>query len=370
MKIGFLLDDSLDRTDGVQQYVLTLGDYFSARGHDVHYLVGNTKRKDIKNIHSLSKNIKVKFNRNTLSIPLHSDSKQIRHLLNHTDFDVIHVQAPFSPLLSSKVINMLPKKTKVIATFHILPYSSKEKYATILLSKLVSRANSRINGFISVSKPAQEFAKCYYGVDSKVIPNPVKRPKEAHSTESKSKKSKINLVFLGRLVERKGPLELVKAFGIVARTNDDIELNIYGDGPLRTRIADYIVNNNLSNRVNMHGYINESVKSSVLRKADIAVFPSKGGESFGIVLTEAISAGSTVVIGGDNPGYRSVLEYEETIFDPNDLVEFSTAIERFAMDKNLRESVGKKQKNLVNKYYDDVVGKQVEEFYKSVQATK
>ena len=70
LRIGLVLDDTLDTTDGVQQYVLTLGKWLSQHGHEVHYLVGESRRDDIANIHSMARNIKVRFNRNRLSIPL------------------------------------------------------------------------------------------------------------------------------------------------------------------------------------------------------------------------------------------------------------------------------------------------------------
>ncbi len=69
MKIGLVLDDTLDTPDGVQQYVLQVGRWLSAEGHDVHYLVGKTTRTDIANVHSLSRNLKVKFNGNRMSMP-------------------------------------------------------------------------------------------------------------------------------------------------------------------------------------------------------------------------------------------------------------------------------------------------------------
>jgi phosphatidylinositol alpha-mannosyltransferase len=72
LTIGFVFDDSLDKPDGVQQYVLTLGDWMKKQGHSVHYLVGATTRDDIANVHSLSRNMRVAFNGNRMSVPLPS----------------------------------------------------------------------------------------------------------------------------------------------------------------------------------------------------------------------------------------------------------------------------------------------------------
>src|SRR5882757_817798 len=68
LKIGFVLDDSLDKADGVQQYVLAMGGWLSGQGHDVHYLVSTTTRNDVANVHSLGKNIAVRFNGNRMSM--------------------------------------------------------------------------------------------------------------------------------------------------------------------------------------------------------------------------------------------------------------------------------------------------------------
>ena len=90
LKIGFLLDTSLDPNDGVQQYVLALGEWLTKEGHDVSYIVGETKTRKINNLYSLAKNITVSFNGNKTTIPLPTSKKKIRKFLNIHDFDVIH----------------------------------------------------------------------------------------------------------------------------------------------------------------------------------------------------------------------------------------------------------------------------------------
>src|SRR3989344_2354655 len=122
MKIGFVLDDGFDRLDGVQQYMLTNGEWLNKQGHEIHYLVGETARDDIPNLHSLSKNLKVRFNKNRVSIPVRVYKKRILKLLSNEKFDVLHIQMPFSPMLSGYVVRNAPKHTAVVGTFHIAPY--------------------------------------------------------------------------------------------------------------------------------------------------------------------------------------------------------------------------------------------------------
>src|SRR4051812_17328543 len=92
LKIGLVLDTSLDLEDGVQQYVMTMGEWLRSQGHDVHYLVGQTEQRQLLNIHSLSRNIVVKFNGNQINLPLSASRKQIRTVVQQEQFDVLYVQ--------------------------------------------------------------------------------------------------------------------------------------------------------------------------------------------------------------------------------------------------------------------------------------
>ncbi len=96
LKIAYVLDDSLDGTDGVQQYVLTVSEWMSAQGHECHFLAGHTIRADIANIHSTTKVLKVRFNKNRMATPLPANKKRLRALLQSQQFDVVHVQMPYS----------------------------------------------------------------------------------------------------------------------------------------------------------------------------------------------------------------------------------------------------------------------------------
>ena len=150
LNIGFLLDDTLDTADGVQQYVTGLGGWFSKNGHEVHYLVGETTRQDIDNIHSMAKNIKVRFNKNRLSVPLPTSKSKIKKKLAQLNLDVLHVQMPYSPLFAGKVIDSVSEKTRVIGTFHIVPASKMHYLSSKGLSYLNSKTSKRFNKIICV----------------------------------------------------------------------------------------------------------------------------------------------------------------------------------------------------------------------------
>ncbi len=310
MKIGFVLDDGLDKPDGVQQYILTLGNWFIAHGHEVRYLVGETKRNDIDGVYSLAKNVKVRFNGNALTIPLPASKKAIKQALHNEKFDVLHVQVPYSPFMGAKVIMAAPKETVVVGTFHILPYGWISRVGTRLLGIWLHRSLKRFNAQASVSKPAALFAAQTFKTNSVVIPNSVHidefKPTEpiAHFAGAP------RVLFLGRLVERKGCKQLLQSLAILHHNGQlpiGTKLDICGDGALRPELEAFAIKNNLEDSISFHGFVTQEEKVSFMQQADIAVFPSLSGESFGIVLIEAMAAGAGVVLGGNNPGYESVL---------------------------------------------------------------
>ena len=117
------------------------------------------------------------------------------------------------------------------------------------------------------------------------------------------------------------------------------------------------------------GFVDEKDKPALLASADIAVFPSTGGESIGIVLIEAMAAGSRVVIGGDNVGYRSVLGTNENLLvKPQDTKEFSERIYYYIVNENARKDAHKWLQSQVGLYNTNTVGKKIESIYKEVLA--
>jgi phosphatidylinositol alpha-mannosyltransferase len=242
-KIAFVLDDSLDTFDGVQQYILTLGEWLSAQGHDVHYLVGETKRRDVPNIHSMGRNIKVRFNHNRMSIPLPVAKWRIRQLLGREEFDVIHVQMPYSPMLGGRVIKAAASQTGVVGTFHVAPHSKLVWIGNWLLRMITSRSLRRIDEIVSVSRVAQDFAWSTFGVESSIVPNTLRLERFYEARPLQQYLKTLNIVFLGRLVERKGCEYLLHA---VRRLRESKQLPancrviICGTGPLEETLKAYV----------------------------------------------------------------------------------------------------------------------------------
>lgn len=371
LKIGFVLDDSLDSTDGVQQYVLTLGEWLGSQGHEVHYLVGETKRTDISYVHSLSQNLKVMFNGNRLSIPLPTRKRQLAKLLAEEKFDVLHVQMPYSPLLAGRIITLAPKKTAVVGTFHILPHSRFVSVCSRLLALVEHRTLKRFNVVFAVSAAAQTFASKSFKVAAAVLPNviDVNRFATAEALPQLKNPQALTVLFLGRLVPRKGCRTLLEAVALLQKQSvQNFKVVICGKGPLETELKQFVEKNGLSDMVEFVGFVSEADKPRYYKSADIAVFPSTGGESFGIVLAEAMAAGA-VTVAAANPGYASVLENNsDVLFKPGDSQALAQKIERYLQDKNARTQVKAWQQKSVQAFDTAAVGRKLLEAYGKIIA--
>jgi len=371
MKIALVLDDTLDKSDGVQQAVLTLGHWLKDQGHTVHYLVANTERKDIPNVISLGRFVNLRYNKNNVRTPLPASRKKIKELMSKEEYDVVHVMMPYSPLLGQLVVQYAGKQAAIIGSFHTMPASWLHNASHHGLRLAISRSLKKFDHITAPSEPTVHFARNTYGLATTYVPNPVVVSDFSKGRPSANYRSrnKINIVFLGRLVKRKGIMELIRAYNLL---DDEIaaktRLVIGGKGPLKQKAKDHA---RTDRDVVFEGFIPEKAKADFLASADIAVFPSTSGEAFGIVLIEAMAAGSGVVLGGSNPGYKSVLaEQPYLIFDPSDVYGFVEHLTTFIEDEGLRKKMHQWQEKSVQQYDISIIGKTFEDIYKTALKSK
>lgn len=367
MKIGLVFDSSLVKTDGVAQYVLTLGQWLQSKGHEVHYLVGETKRTDLDNLHSLSRNLTVRANQNKVSTPLPANKAKIRKLLQEVSFDVLHVQMPYSPFMAARVVNAAGPKTAIIGTFHIMPASTLVHVGTKALGLWLKRNLRRFSTFISVSEAAQAFAKQAFKIESVVIPNTAPLGHFFNAKPFAADKKNRNVVFLGRLVERKGCQHLLAAVAKIHRDGtwpSDAKVIVCGDGSLRLKLTQFVHEAGLTDFVEFKGFISEQDKPRYLASANVAVFPSTGGESFGIVLIEAMAASPGIVLAGNNPGYASVMRHHpESLFDPRDTDKFAELLLSSLSNDAAQRKAHEWQKAYAHDFEPNVVGQKILDVY-------
>ncbi len=371
MRIGFVLDESLDGTDGVQQYVLRVSEWLRSQGHEVHYLVGETARTDVPNIHSLSRNLHVHFNGNRLSTPLPVSWPKLQAALDELQLDVLHIQAPYSPFMAGRIMAIAPKDTAVVGTFHILPYSRLASCASYGLGLINRLSAHRFDAMMAVSAPAQAFARSHYGLTSVVVPNCFDSKTFKRGKADSSQK---RIVYLGRLVERKGPFELLRAVAYLHEQGEwpsGWKVTIGGKGQLKEGLTRFITQHHLEQVVTLAGFVAEESKADFLAQADIAVFPSTAGESFGISLLEAFAAARGVVLAGDNPGYRSVMVgFEDQLFNPRNTIAFADLLKQWMHDDSARTRLSRMQRTYVERFDAQIVGAQIVGVYEKALQTR
>ena len=368
LKVALVFDDTLDSSDGVAQYVKTVGAWLAGQGHEVCYLVGETKMTKWSGgrVYSLSRNVAVKFNGNKLSIPARANTQKIAEILAKEKFDVLHVQTPFSPFMAGQIIKRAGPAA-VVSTFHILPSGALSSLGSRLLRLVTKQGLKRFDEASAVSPAAIEFARQAYGLNCQLIPNTI----DVASFRSRFGPQNGRIVFLGRLVKRKGCGLLIKAFAQIHQQFPEARLVIGGRGSMLDEFKRLAKRLGLDRKVEFVGYVSEGRKSQFLAEASIACFPATGGESFGIVLIEAMAAGSGVVLGGDNPGYHSVLaEQPQLLFDPGSEKELAGRLASILSDRTVADGLHAWQVAHVNSYDINIVGPQIEVMYRQAVAKR
>ncbi len=250
---------------------------------------------------------------------------------------------PYSPWLAHRIIQVAPQNTAIIGTFHVAPNSRAVHIANRALALRLRSTLKRFDRIFTVSSAAYALAKHTYGVESEIIPNVV--------DEARFRKAKVlpqyhddimTIMFLGRLVPRKGCKVLLEAVNILKQRKNlpAFRAVVCGAGPLEAELKKYVSDQLLGDIISFVGFVPENDKPRYIASADIMTFPSSGGESFGIVLIEAMAGGRALVLAGDNEGYRSVLAPKpELLFPPTQSFELANKLTMYLRDTNARKAI-------------------------------
>lgn len=343
LKIGLVIDTSLDTTEGVPQYVVTIGEWLRGQGHDVHYLAGETKRTDLPNIHSLARNVRVKFNGTATTIPLPASRRRLRRFIREQDFDILHVQSPHHPFMAQRLMLAAGPGTAVVVTFHVMPYGWLSRWGTKALGLLLRPSLRRTDVMLAVSSAAAEYEQWAFGLKAGVSPNTIDYATFHNALPlPKYDDTTLTILYLGRLVPRKGCKVLLQAVNILVTNNKaaNFRVVICSSGPLEAELKQYVHDNHLEDIVEFAGFVSEADKPRYYASSDISVFPSSGGESFGIVLLEAMASGKAAVLAGNNPGYASVMQpKQELLFTATDSVKLADKLQELLADEQKRQAL-------------------------------
>lgn len=372
LNIAYVYGSLYNPASGVSNYIETVGNYFQRRGNNVNFLVAKSLNENDPRVRSLGRVVMASINGSESGLALPISKKLAQETLEELQPDVLDVQI-YTPLFDGRFVSVVSDETAVVGRFHILPASWKVEMLTKGLRLVTRAARRRFDYISSTSKPAQEFARSAVGIESSVIPNPVDIDRFAAGERlPQYDDGKTNIVFLGRLDERKGAQYLLSAISALKEdTLKQVRVIIAGKGPMRPVLESLVSRHQLEDVVEFLGYVEEADKPNLLASADIATFPAVTGESFGIVLVEAMAARAGVVLGGDNPGYRSVLGgVPDTLVDPCDIVGFAARLQELISDQDKCAEIHAYQQQAVSQYGIEVVGPQLAKAYTEALAKR
>jgi phosphatidylinositol alpha-mannosyltransferase len=214
---------------------------------------------------------------------------------------------------------------------------------------------SKFAAVTAVSEAAAAFVRQLAHQEVQIVPNGIDLSVYKPDPALPAAKTPF-VLYIGRLEKRKGVQCLIEAFAEVAKNNKEVKLVIAGDGELRPSLEAYVKENHIPH-VEFLGYITEKQKLHLLQQARIFCSPALYGESFGIVLLEAMAMG-TVTIAGNNPGYAGVMQDRGklSLVNPKDIAEFAYRLELLLSDEDLRSLWRKWAKQYVKQFdYKNIV---------------
>jgi len=370
MRVGLVCPFSLSYYGGVQKHVLALHHEFKRLGIDSKILVPRQSPKENygPDVLLLGYSILVPGNASRVdfswSNPLETDK-----VLRSQKFDLIHFHG-LPPMLGWQIMESIQAlKAKCVFTIHTnLSKSFIAHSLPFVPEAYFNYVMDRASGIISVSKVAAQFVKKYDGPKA-VIPNGVDLTSYCREGPKVSRfdDGKINILFVGRLDERKGIFVLLKAMNLAAAAFPSLRLLIVGEGPLKAQAQKYVEDKKLTD-VHFLGAVPEADLPKYYRTAAIFCAPSLGGESFGMILLEALSSGLPVVASAID-GYREVLKGDcsKLLFTVGDADELCRKLLDLAKSGILRDNFKSIGPAFVKKYSWTNIARRVVKFYERVE---
>ncbi|MDB5164443.1 MAG: hypothetical protein JWL89_69 [Candidatus Saccharibacteria bacterium] len=343
MKIGLVCPYNIHRPGGVLEVVLALKSGLEDRGHIVKIITPKPRNHemdpepDVIYAGTSTDFRTLSFSDTTSQVSSTADNEQIDAMLAEEQFDILHFHEPWQPLLSRQ---LLQRSTSVnIATFH-------SKVSDALMSRSILKAvapylNSvmkYLHVLTAVSDAGASYAAGITKQPITIIPNGIDLKKYQRGADLRQKKKDgQTILYVGRLENRKGVKYLLKAFQLLSQDNPDAKLIIAGDGPDREKLELLADDLKLKN-ISFLGFVSEELKIDLLSEADLFCSPALFGESFGIVLLEAMAAGA-VCVAGNNSGYVGVMQGLGglSIINPEDTEEFARRLDLLLHEQDLRK---------------------------------
>jgi len=369
VKIGIVCPYDWDVPGGVQFHIRDLAEHLIALGHEVSVLAPAEDESALPPyVVSAGRAVAVPYNGSVarLSFGILSAAR-VRRWLNDGRFDILHVHEPNSPSLS--MLAAWSASGPMVGTFHT---SNPRSRAMIAASPILQPGLEKMSARIAVSEYARRTLVEHLGGDAVVIPNGVDVDFFASAEPDPRWQGAAldggpgTIGFIGRINEpRKGLPTLLAALPKILAERPGVRLLVAGKGDEEEAVADLAPE--VRARVEFLGMVSDRDKARLLRSVDLCVAPNTGGESFGIILVEAMSAGAPV-LASDLDAFKQVLDGGDAgeLFPVEDAAALADAAVRLLADperlKELREAASRH----VRRFDWETVGAEILSVYETV----
>lgn len=367
LTIGLICPYSFLFSGGVQEHIKNLGTALKKLNCNVIYFSPDKANNSLPQEHiSTGRNFRIPTPNGSwaeISFSQHGPS-QIRRLINDHEIDILHFQELLSPFTSWAWLNA--SNIPNIATFHAA--WDKNPYINIFLKLIAPMIKNKIIKSIS-SSSVSALSNRSLLTKNIVIPPTINLHLilSKHPYPSSFNKSAINVLFVGRLDRRKGALYLIKSLQYLSK-NNNVLLHIIGEGPEKSRLIDLICKHDLSSQIIFYGKVNNLTKYAFLQHANLFVAPTTHGESFGMVLVEALAAGCPV-IAGNNDGYKETLKdypYQQYVVDPTNSEALASAITSLVSNKSHQKYIKRWAKKWVKQFDANLIANKHLKLYRQI----
>ncbi len=364
MRVGIVCPYSWDVPGGVQEHTRDLAEALIDLGHEVSVLAPADDDAALPDyVVPAGRAVAVPYNGSVARLafgPL--SANRVRRWIKEGNFDVLHVHEPAAPSLS--LLACWVADGPIVATVHGATTRSRAMHVA---EPVLRSALEKINGLIAVSEAARTTLVSHLGGDAVLIPNgvTVRRYEKAEPLPGWPGPGGA-IGFVGRMDEpRKGLAVLLRAFEIVGPARPGLRLLIAGRGDEAEVLAR--VSPGLRDRVILLGQVSEAVKVRAYHSVDVFCAPNTGGESFGIVLAEAMAAGAPIV-ASDLDAFRRVLRGGRAgeLFENGNADDLAAAIGRLLDDPQRRASLSAAASAAVRAYDWPKIAKDVVKVYEAV----
>ncbi len=362
LKIGIVSPYGYPHPGGVNEHVRFTYEAMRRMGHDVWIITSKYGRERESEGHIIrlgtgwAAPANGSVGRVTLGLRF---KRQVREVLDAQRFDVLHFHEPLVPFLSPTMLDA--SETVNIGTFHAFGGFSPSYW---IGSKFAGRLADKLDGRIAVSGAARHFISRYFPGEYQIIPNGVDLERfQAAEPYEELRDGTLNILFVGRLEERKGLTHLLQAYHRLRKRRVDARLLVVGDGPKRREYKRFVGLRGIRD-VEFLGRVSDDEKVRYFASADIYCAPNTGQESFGIVLLEAMAAGVPIV-ASDIHGFKNVMQrnVQGLLVEPKSARALAAALYALSRNADLRHEMGDAGRARAPEFSWDRVTERIVDFY-------